>query len=111
MPVPAEAGGDVDRPRAQWGQRRQSSPATSRMTSTKSSTAGVGLPLRRCKRQMDRPGSGNVRSRGIICPVRISSSNSDIERKEIWLELSSNRSEEHTSELQSLMRNSYAVFC
>src|SRR3546814_3398685 len=24
---------------------------------------------------------------------------------------SSNRSEEHTSELQSLMRNSYAVFC
>src|SRR3546814_8399162 len=27
------------------------------------------------------------------------------------LELSSGRSEEHTSELQSLMRNSYAVFC
>src|SRR3546814_10448720 len=27
------------------------------------------------------------------------------------LELSSQRSEEHTSELQSLMRNSYAVFC
>src|SRR3546814_2465144 len=28
-----------------------------------------------------------------------------------WLGLSSPRSEEHTSELQSLMRNSYAVFC
>src|SRR3546814_9087844 len=27
------------------------------------------------------------------------------------LSVSSNRSEEHTSELQSLMRNSYAVFC
>src|SRR3546814_7940415 len=29
-----------------------------------------------------------------------------------WLQYSTNgRSEEHTSELQSLMRNSYAVFC
>src|SRR3546814_1881766 len=28
-----------------------------------------------------------------------------------WLEAREARSEEHTSELQSLMRNSYAVFC
>src|SRR3546814_1693576 len=28
-----------------------------------------------------------------------------------WLTRSPERSEEHTSELQSLMRNSYAVFC
>src|SRR3546814_9023690 len=28
-----------------------------------------------------------------------------------WTELLTLRSEEHTSELQSLMRNSYAVFC
>src|SRR3546814_10762594 len=29
-----------------------------------------------------------------------------------WIDVAlSNRSEEHTSELQSLMRNSYAVFC
>src|SRR3546814_3438249 len=28
-----------------------------------------------------------------------------------WLALTAFRSEEHTSELQSLMRNSYAVFC
>src|SRR3546814_7836705 len=28
-----------------------------------------------------------------------------------WCEASANRSEEHTSELQSLMRISYAVFC
>src|SRR3546814_15294206 len=60
----------------------QSSPATSRMTARKSSTAAVGLPLRRCKRQMARPGSSKVRSRGTISPVRISSSNSDIARKD-----------------------------
>src|SRR3546814_5949687 len=29
----------------------------------------------------------------------------------LWCELRWNRSEEHTSELQSLMRISYAVFC
>src|SRR3546814_9169012 len=29
----------------------------------------------------------------------------------VHLELTGERSEEHTSELQSLMRNSYAVFC
>src|SRR3546814_1547629 len=29
----------------------------------------------------------------------------------LWLRPSDVRSEEHTSELQSLMRNSYAVFC
>src|SRR3546814_4411683 len=28
-----------------------------------------------------------------------------------WMETTGNRSEEHTSELQSLMRISYAVFC
>src|SRR3546814_1719096 len=36
-------------------------------------------------------------------------------RKEVWEDYKANRkasrSEEHTSELQSLMRNSYAVFC
>src|SRR3546814_2310120 len=30
---------------------------------------------------------------------------------DVSLSLDANRSEEHTSELQSLMRNSYAVFC
>src|SRR3546814_8237414 len=33
------------------------------------------------------------------------------ETKLIWLETPTNRSEEHTSELQSLMRISYAAFC
>src|SRR3546814_8326911 len=32
-------------------------------------------------------------------------------RKQIFMSLMTPRSEEHTSELQSLMRNSYAVFC
>src|SRR3546814_9675077 len=31
--------------------------------------------------------------------------------KRLWRSASTNRSEEHTSELQSLMRISYAVFC
>src|SRR3546814_10418204 len=38
----------------------------------------------------------------------------DAARKIVWGKFSNNgqtRSEEHTSELQSLMRNSYAVFC
>src|SRR3546814_5236492 len=34
-----------------------------------------------------------------------------IEEQERLFALFQNRSEEHTSELQSLMRNSYAVFC
>src|SRR3546814_9530883 len=33
------------------------------------------------------------------------------EARELRLELAADRSEEHTSELQSLMRISYAVFC
>src|SRR3546814_10597180 len=32
-------------------------------------------------------------------------------RSHIWTDTDPHRSEEHTSELQSLMRNSYAVFC
>src|SRR3546814_5982236 len=32
-------------------------------------------------------------------------------RRYTWAETYARRSEEHTSELQSLMRNSYAVFC
>src|SRR3546814_1712434 len=37
--------------------------------------------------------------------------NVDIQALEEQLALPKSRSEEHTSELQSLMRNSYAVFC
>src|SRR3546814_1881587 len=32
-------------------------------------------------------------------------------RQALWEAMKANRSEEHTSALQSLMRNSYAVFC
>src|SRR3546814_2170047 len=35
----------------------------------------------------------------------------DLNRRGAFLHLVADRSEEHTSELQSLMRNSYAVFC
>src|SRR3546814_6660635 len=39
-------------------------------------------------------------------------SDPELKRTHVELEAAlSNRSEEHTSELQSLMRNSYAVFC
>src|SRR3546814_9728864 len=33
------------------------------------------------------------------------------ERRDVWRAIEGRRSEEHTSELQSLMRISYAVFC
>src|SRR3546814_7407579 len=51
-------------------------------------------------------------SRATICWARFfpaSASGSEAESMDIHLSLS--RSEEHTSELQSLMRISYAVFC
>src|SRR3546814_2025369 len=41
------------------------------------------------------------------CPVLVISMADAVERRAAF----SARSEEHTSELQSLMRNSYAVFC
>src|SRR3546814_1856098 len=46
-------------------------------------------------------------SRGLSVSVR----NNDIETVEQTRDRSLDRSEEHTSELQSLMRISYAVFC
>src|SRR3546814_3927530 len=41
----------------------------------------------------------------------VSSSSIPISTRNRWKLISATRSEEHTSELQSLMRNSYAVFC
>src|SRR3546814_2821948 len=42
---------------------------------------------------------------GSLAPLKIEC------RKACWFESGQGRSEEHTSELQSLMRSSYAVFC
>src|SRR3546814_2015400 len=54
------------------------------------------LPHRYCRRRADRPaGAGNPRLR----------------QEEHRRDCRRSRSEEHTSELQSLMRISYAVFC
>src|SRR3546814_4240917 len=50
-----------------------------------------------------RRGHGHVASRTALRNWRVRSSFGALKR--------SSRSEEHTSELQSLMRNSYAVFC
>src|SRR3546814_9530023 len=55
-----------------------------------------------------------VRSSIRLCPMSVSRSIARIGRSRkrlLWLAASSIRSEEHTSELQSLMRISYAVFC
>src|SRR3546814_9097082 len=41
--------------------------------------------------------------------VKINGADPDFHRRDLWDAI--NRSEEHTSELQSLMRISYAVFC
>src|SRR3546814_12000636 len=50
----------------------------------------------------------NGRELAVRATIGIATAHSDIVRSE---ELIGNRSEEHTSELQSLMRISYAVFC
>src|SRR3546814_4194032 len=61
-----------------------------------------------------RPTSGGGRSAGRTC-ARCRSAWGKIRDREIArdsvLETKARRSEEHTSELQSLMRSSYAVFC
>src|SRR3546814_4441336 len=44
-------------------------------------------------------------------PARVYAAFADAETKQRWSFCHSDRSEEHTSELQSLMRISYAVFC
>src|SRR3546814_7023463 len=44
-------------------------------------------------------------------PVDILVNNAGITRDSTFHKMSAQRSEEHTSELQSLMRTSYAVFC
>src|SRR3546814_1929228 len=44
-------------------------------------------------------------------PITASIPSSAGRRRRIWSRCADDRSEEHTSELQSLMRISYAVFC
>src|SRR3546814_1001452 len=55
---------------------------------------------------------GDVRVRGALAPLgRAVSSDGGVIVSGQWPFASGSRSEEHTSELQSLMRISYAVFC
>src|SRR3546814_9421935 len=56
------------------------------------------------RRRCAHPGSGLRKNRAIDAPARAGSNSAATSTK------TRNRSEEHTSELQSLMRNSYAVF-
>src|SRR3546814_2290118 len=61
----------------------------------------VGLSVSPCWRRIDRlEREGYVRKRVAI-----------LDRRKVGLSAHVFRSEEHTSELQSLMRTSYAVFC
>src|SRR3546814_8483140 len=58
------------------------------------------------------PGLGSASGAGVALAFRIAGrSVSDTKRGEPVLDPGADRSEEHTSELQSLMRISYAVFC
>src|SRR3546814_1005960 len=54
---------------------------------------------------------GSIKTDGIDVGVSYSMDISSILGEESSISLASSRSEEHTSELQSLMRISYAVFC
>src|SRR3546814_8600819 len=54
--------------------------------------------------------SGGSRTRSICCRGTVRG-NSSPEGRRVLLRPAASRSEEHTSELQSLMRISYAVFC
>src|SRR3546814_1676608 len=64
------------------------------------------VPRRSARIERRVAGVGTQANRGSCSArTRVFSHNS------IWSRKSWNRSEEHTSELQSLMRNSYAVFC
>src|SRR3546814_3339138 len=57
----------------------------------------------------------NIQMHGVVIGVDIVGAdlrlNLSIHRREIGRQYARQRSEEHTSELQSLMRISYAVFC
>src|SRR3546814_2641384 len=52
-----------------------------------------------------------VRPHPVITSSAMKSTSCAAQISRIWRRLSALRSEEHTSELQSLMRISYAVFC
>src|SRR3546814_10702863 len=76
----------------------------------------VGPPLRAARQHLGRP----IHARLPVLPIRTVRSSSSttasfiifsMERSSSRLPVSRGRSEEHTSELQSLMRISYAVFC
>src|SRR3546814_3131847 len=59
----------------------------------------------------DRPGSGRARSVAQCRSDRQPECQNHRERRASEIGRAHERSEEHTSELQSLMRTSYAVFC
>src|SRR3546814_4665681 len=72
-----------------------------------------GRPAHPGKIQPAHPGRGVTDDRqsfddGRVCPVLVAD---DPRHRRFQVLASARRSEEHTSELQSLMRISYAVFC
>src|SRR3546814_2485974 len=69
----------------------------------------AGVPIRRKRTQCQ--GAGPIRFVRLVCRSRTGSAESELEVVPRHHFLRIPRSEEHTSELQSLMRISYAVFC
>src|SRR3546814_2468739 len=70
----------------------------------------LGQPRHRQRPYRDRIPSGQLRSPA-ACPARCRRLGLGLSPAGGGVRPDAHRSEEHTSELQSLMRNSYAVFC
>src|SRR3546814_3491480 len=66
---------------------------------------GLGLVRRLLRQQVEPLGHGAERGRADVWAVGVA----EVDQRVMALKVG--RSEEHTSELQSLMRTSYAVFC
>src|SRR3546814_10280770 len=94
------------RSRVRLRRRPAGSSAAGRLPDLQLRRHGRVLPgLRRHGREA-RPDDGSARAKGLLLHRRIDRGDGDDRRPGGHL-----RSEEHTSELQSLMRISYAVFC
>src|SRR3546814_7561178 len=111
-----DAGTGEDGPARNWagrrGQRRGRAVAQRWRRRRSGQGQGVMQSWRRCRRRTTRGGRGTggpgkMATRRILQGVR----GVDPTNFATWRPHGFCRSEEHTSELQSLMRNSYAVFC
>src|SRR3546814_4117989 len=72
---------------------------------------GCALPKLRARVERDLKQPGIGRQKAIAAVIRLLDASGIRVGNESYTQLNGSRSEEHTSELQSIMRISYAVFC